>query len=231
MAVLAEPGGEEAGVSGERRQEAPCGPGRPTREGRAGGGRRHPGPWVHARSPRRRDPGGPRARPERLRLGARREGPGGQAPHLRPRRQSPPSNRPREKARGILRLLSRRSRRQVRLLQLTLPREPAAAANHPGASGARAPARADHGAPRPSIPPRPGVRRQRRAREGGRPPEPAAAGAAATPEKSLQLGVLESRGLLVPTPAADMHGGRQIRLDSKRANFIRKRSIATRVKG
>ena len=42
MALRAEPGGEEAGVSGERRPEAPLGPGpgRPTREGRAGGGRR-----------------------------------------------------------------------------------------------------------------------------------------------------------------------------------------------
>lgn len=42
LALRAEPGGEEAGVSGERRPEAPLGPGpgRPTREGRAGGGRR-----------------------------------------------------------------------------------------------------------------------------------------------------------------------------------------------
>lgn len=227
-------------MSSERRREAPLGRAAPPGKGaraegagrRAGraeaGRRRHPGPRAHARSPGSRGPGGPRARPGRLRPGARGEGPGGQAPHLLPRRQSPPSNGPRGKARGTLRRRSRRPRRQVPLLPLRLPRAPlrprptARCQQSPGAR-ARAP-------PVPSIPaaargPTPaecpgrretararGRRRHRHSRE------------ATTARRS---GVPRTA---LPTPAAEMDGGRQIRLNSKRtkrANFITKRLIAT----
>lgn len=204
LALRAEPGAEEAGGVQREAARSSARPGRPTREGRAGGGRR-PAGWARGGGPAP-SPGASRtcslpgkSRPGRSSRQAwaaptggagRGSGRAGSAPPAPP----PVSAQQRPSGEGA-------RDPPPAFTPPPPPSAPAATATAQSAAAAAAncPVPAEPGRPhrrsRPS-PPRPGARRQPSAREGGRPPEPAAAGATATPEKPLQLGVPESRGLL-----------------------------------